>query len=86
MLGEHTVGYVAQNDHPDGREHQDAGEHEEAGVAEGELEANAQPGGSIHASPPSRPVSGLRVDAVPDAGHGGDDPGLAEAFAQSPRR
>src|SRR3954470_1632016 len=24
----------------------------------------------------------LRVDAVPGAGHGGDDPGLAEAFAQ----
>ncbi len=45
---EHTVGYVAQNDHPNGREHQDAGEHEEAGVAEGEFEANAQPRGSIH--------------------------------------
>src|SRR6476646_2992005 len=25
----------------------------------------------------------LRVDAVADAGHGGDDPGLAEPFAQS---
>src|SRR2546430_17384974 len=25
----------------------------------------------------------LRVDAVADAGHGGDDPGFAEAFAQS---
>src|SRR5919197_5964158 len=24
----------------------------------------------------------LSVDAVPDAGHGGDDPGFAEAFAQ----
>src|SRR6202008_3818568 len=24
----------------------------------------------------------LRIDAVADAGHGGDDPGLAEAFAQ----
>src|SRR5207248_7168285 len=25
----------------------------------------------------------LRVDAVPGSGHGGDDPGFAEAFAQS---
>src|SRR4051795_987673 len=25
----------------------------------------------------------LRVDAVPDAGNGGDDPGFAEPFAQS---
>jgi len=25
----------------------------------------------------------LSVDAVPGAGHGGDDPGFAEAFAQS---
>ena len=58
MWREHTVGDVAQNDHPDGREHQDAGEHEEAGVAEGEFEANAQPGGSIHALLPQRSVSG----------------------------
>src|SRR4051794_15276181 len=28
----------------------------------------------------------LGVDAVPDAGHGGDDPGFAEAFAQSRNR
>ena len=45
---EHTVGDVAQKEHPHGREQQGAGEHEEAGVAEGELEANAQPRGSIH--------------------------------------
>ncbi len=32
---------------PDGEQH-GTREHEEAGVAEGELEANAQPGGSIH--------------------------------------
>src|SRR6185295_16228983 len=29
------------------------------------------------------PCLRLRVDAVSDAGHGGDDPGLAEPFAQS---
>src|SRR5581483_480850 len=46
---ERTVGYVAQNDCPDRHEHQDAGEHEEAGVAQGELEANAQAEGSMHA-------------------------------------
>ena len=51
------VGDVAQQEHPHGGEQQGAGEHEEAGVAEGELEANAQPRGSIH-GPPSRPVSG----------------------------
>src|SRR4029453_3662758 len=28
------------------------------------------------------PGDWLSVDAVPDAGHGGDDPGFAEAFAQ----
>src|SRR6185312_8088310 len=27
-------------------------------------------------------AAGCRVDAVADAGHGGDDPGFAEAFAQ----
>ena len=54
QLCDRTVGYVAQNDHPDGREHQDAGEHEEPGVAEGELEANAQARGSIHALPRAR--------------------------------
>ena len=53
-------------------------EHQEAGVAEGELEANAQTGGSSHAL--ASPFPG--VDAVPDAGDGGDDPGLAEPFAQ----
>ena len=45
---ERPVGDVAQEEHPHGGEQQGAGEHEEAGVAEGELEANAQPGGSIH--------------------------------------
>ena len=46
---ERTVGDVAQEEHPHGGEQQGACEHEEAGVAEGELEANAQPRGSIHA-------------------------------------
>ena len=46
------VGYVAQQEHPHDGEQQGAGEHEEAGVAEGELEANAQPGRSIHGLPP----------------------------------
>ena len=55
---DHLVGYVSQERHPHGREQQGAREHEEAGVAEGELEADAQAGGSIHASSPSRPVSG----------------------------
>ena len=42
------IGDVTQQEHPDRRQQQAAGEHEEAGVAEGELEANAQAGGSIH--------------------------------------
>ena len=52
-----------------------------AGVAESEFEANAQTRSSIHA-PPLAPGVRLRVDAVAGAGHGGDDPGLAEALAQ----
>ncbi len=48
---EDAVRDVAENDDPDGREHQDAGEHEKPGVAEGELEAGAQPGRSIHRPP-----------------------------------
>ena len=43
-----TVGDVAQQEHPHDGEQQGAREHEEPGVAEGELEANAQTGGSIH--------------------------------------
>ena len=57
-----TVGYVAQNDHPDGREHQDAGKHEEPGVAEGELEANTRARGSIHVPPHARPLVARRCD------------------------
>ena len=66
---------------PGGEQHR-AGEHEEAGIAEGELEADAQARGSIHALLLGA-VGWLRVDAVAGAGHRGDDPGLAEAFAQS---
>ena len=75
-----AVGYVAQEEHPHDGEQQGAGEHEEAGVAEGELEANAQARGSIHG--PSLASVPVGVDAVPGAGHGGDDPGFAEALAQ----
>ena len=53
-----AVGHVAQQEHPHGGEQQGTGEHEEPGVAEGELEANAQPGRPIHARAPSRPASG----------------------------
>ena len=44
----HSVGHVAQQEHPHDREQQGTGEHEERGVAEGELETNAQTRGSIH--------------------------------------
>ncbi len=50
-----TVGYVAQEEHPHDGEQQRAGDHQEAGVAEGELEANAQTGGSIHGRLPRDP-------------------------------
>ena len=80
--GRSRPGYVSQEEHPHGAEQQGASEHEEAGVAEGELEANAQTGRSIHGLLPRRSVSGSGLDAVADAGHGGDDPGFAEAFAQ----
>ena len=43
------VGYVTQQEHPDRREQQGTGNHEEPGVAQGQLEPNAQTGGSIHA-------------------------------------
>ena len=72
------VGDVAQEEHPHDGEQQGAGDHQEPGVAEGELEANAQPRGSIHAPAAVR----LGVDAVSGARDGGDDPGLAEALAQ----
>ena len=47
----HTVGHITQKKHPHDRKQQGTCKHEEAGVAEGELEANAQAGGSIHARP-----------------------------------
>ena len=49
------VGYVTQQEHPHDCEQQGAGNHEEAGVAEGEFDANAQAGRSIH-----RRLPGLR--------------------------
>src|SRR5918995_6050839 len=58
---DHTVGYVSQEElkrlpllagEPRGGEHQGTCEHEEADVAEGELEANTQTWGSIHARLP----------------------------------
>ena len=52
------VGDVTQEEQPHGGEQQGAGEHEEAGVAEGELEANAQAGRSIHPLRPARPAAG----------------------------
>ena len=52
------VGDVTQQEHPHGGEQQGAGEHEEAGVAEGELEADAQPGRSIHGRLPHVRLSG----------------------------
>ena len=78
---ERTLGDVAQEEQPHGGEQQGTCEHEEPGVAEGEFEADAQTRGSIHGLlPHARCRAG--VDAVADAGHGGDDPGFAEAFAQ----
>ena len=44
VADDHTGRDVAQQEHPHRGEQQDAGDHEEAGVAEGELEADAQPG------------------------------------------
>ena len=43
-----SVGDVAQEEQPHGREQQGAGEHQEPGVAEGELEADAHPRRPIH--------------------------------------
>ena len=45
--GDH-LRYVSQQEHPHGREQQGAGNHQEPGIAEGEFEANAQTGRSIH--------------------------------------
>ena len=87
---DHTVGYVSQEElkrlpglagEPRGGEHQGTCKHEEPGVAQGELEANAQTRRPIQVL--LTPGAGCCVDAVADAGHGGDDPGFAEAFAQS---
>ena len=79
---DHTGVHTTRKGEVPGGEQHGTCEHEEAGVAEGELEANAQPGRSIHVASLALGVR-LRVDAVPDAGHGGDDPGFAEPFAQS---
>ena len=79
---ERVLGDVTQEEQPHGSEQQGTGEHEEAGVAEGEFEANAQTRGSSTV-PSVTPGAGCGVDSVADAGHGGDDPGLAEPFAQS---
>ena len=58
---DHPVGDVSQEGEPHDHEHQGTGNHEEPGVAEGELEANAQPGGSIHRPlPPARCPVGCR--------------------------
>ncbi len=57
---ERTVGDVAQEEHPHRPEQQGAGEHEEPGVAEGELEAHAQPRLPDARWPPSRVGSGPR--------------------------
>ena len=53
-----AVGYVSQKEDPHNGEQHGACEHEKPGVAEGELEANAQPGLSIHGLLSSRPVPG----------------------------
>ena len=74
------MGPPSQQENPNRREQQDTSEHEEPGVTEGEFEANAQTRRSIH----GRPRLGVRfgIDAVPDAGHRGDQPGFAEPLAQ----
>ena len=51
-------GYVSQEEDPHNGEQHGACEHEKPGVAEGELEANAQPGLSIHGLLSSHPVPG----------------------------
>ena len=75
---DHTGVHAAREGEVPGGEQHGACEHQEAGVAESELEANAQARGLYPRSSPAP-----RVDAVAGAGHGGDDPGLAEALAQS---
>ena len=79
---DHTRVYTTRKGEVPGGEQYGTCDHQEAGVAEGELEASTETGRSIHALS-VRPGVWLRVDAVPDAGHGGDEPGLAEPFAQS---
>ena len=51
-------GHVSQEEHPHGAEQQGACEHDEAGVAEGEFEADAQTGVSIHGLLPHASVPG----------------------------
>ena len=53
-----SSGYVTQQEHPHDGEQQGTGDHEEPGVAEGEFEANAQTGRSIHGPLPARPAPG----------------------------
>src|ERR1700737_4343649 len=46
------------------------------------LRRTLKPGALSTVSLPGGAGAGLSVDAVAGAGHGGDDPGFAEAFAQ----
>jgi hypothetical protein len=88
MGNEVTDGHAAQQEHPHSGEQQGTGHHEESRVAQGEFEANAQTerpidGSLTHVFPdPSHTYAvGHGIDAVADAGHGGDQPGFAEPFA-----
>ena len=75
------VWHISQQVPPHGSEQQGTCQHEERGVAEGEFEANTQNRSPIHGLLPHARLW-LGADAVPGAGHGGDDLGFAEAFAQ----
>ena len=77
----HQGVHHAKGEVPDGEQHGTC-EHQEAGVAKGEFEASTKTR-ALSTLFSVRPGVWLRVDAVADAGHGGDDPGFAEAFAQS---
>ena len=70
---DHTRVDASRQGEVSGDEQHGAREHQEARVAEREPEPNAQAWGSSH-----RPRR-----CIADAGHGGDEPGLAEPFAQS---
>ena len=79
---DHTRVHTTRQGEVPGDEQYSACEHEEARVAEGEFEANAQTRGSSHASSLGAGIWWC-VDLVSGAGDGGDDPGLAQPFAQS---